>query len=124
MLGVGDALFLAVVVEGGNGEARVGPYLYCHPGPSVPQASHDALQKSYGGVRGVGVVGPKERRDQVPALAVEDEQRMVDVLAIVAMVVAPFLLPVGGVCGRVEVQKHSLRGTIPPSLTQVKLEEY
>jgi len=45
----------------------------------------------------VGVAGPKERRDQVPAVAVEDEQRMVDVLPIVAVVVAPFLLPVGGV---------------------------
>ena len=71
----------------------------------------------------MGVAGPEEPRDQVPALAVKDEKRMVDVLPIVAVVVTPFLLPVGGVCGRVEVQENALRGVLPLSLTQVKLEE-
>jgi hypothetical protein len=48
--------------------------------------------------------GPKERRDQVPVLTVEDEQRMIHMLAVVAMVVGVFLLSVSGIRGRVEVQ--------------------
>jgi hypothetical protein len=40
----------------------------------------------------------------MPALAVEDHKRMVDVLPIVAMVEGAFLLSVGGICGRVEVE--------------------
>ena len=35
-------------------------------------------------------------------------KRMVDVLAVVAVVVGAFLLSVGGVVGRVEVQEHLL----------------
>ncbi len=50
----------------------------------------------------------KQRRDQVPALAVEDEKRMVHVLFVVAVVVATFLLPVGRIVGRIQVQEHPL----------------
>src|SRR5215208_1441641 len=71
----------------------------------------------------MGVAGPQKRRDQVPALAVEDEQRMVDVLAVVAVVVAAFLLAVGGVVGCVEVQKNLIWSAVLLSLPEVKLEE-
>jgi hypothetical protein len=71
----------------------------------------------------VGVACPQKRRDQVPALAIEDEQQMIHVLPIVAVVVAPFLLSVGGVVCGVEVQKHPLRGASPLSLLEVKFEE-
>src|SRR5215210_295176 len=120
---VGDAFFLAVVVDGGHREAGIRPHLYCHPGPSLPKTPHYALQEGHTGVGGVGVAGPQKRRDQVPALAVEDEQRMIHVLPIVAVVVGTFLLSMGGVVGRVEVQKHALRGALLPSLCEVKLEE-
>ena len=46
----------------------------------------------------------KERRDQVAALTVEHEKRMVDVLPIVAVVVGAFLLSMSGIRARVEVQ--------------------
>jgi hypothetical protein len=96
--GVAYALILAVVVEGRNGEACVGPYLYyCHPWPPFSQTPHDALQDGYTGVGGVGVSGPEKRRYEVPTLAVEDEQRMVHMLPIVAVVVRAFLLSVSGV---------------------------
>jgi len=39
----------------------------------------------------------------MPALAVEDEERMVHMLLVVAVVVAAFLLSVSGIVGRVEV---------------------
>jgi hypothetical protein len=45
----------------------------------------------------VGVSGPEERRYEVSTLAIEDEERMVDVLPIVAMVVTTFLFSESGV---------------------------
>ena len=60
----------------------------------------------------------------MPALAVEDEQRMVDALPVVAVVVGAFLLPVGGVVCGVEVQKHPLRRSAAfLSLSEVEFEE-
>ena len=60
----------------------------------------------------MGVARSQERRDQVPALAVEDEQGMVHVLPIVAVVVASLLIAVGGISGRVEIQDYPLRSAV------------
>jgi hypothetical protein len=54
----------------------------------------------------VGVSRPEERRDQVPALAVEDQERMVHVLLVVTVVVATFLIAVGGIVRGIEIQEH------------------
>src|SRR5215208_186661 len=121
--GVAYALPLAVVVEGWHGEAGVGPYLYLDFGPSLSQSTHDALQDGHRGVRGVGVSCPQERRYEMPALAVEDDQRMVDVMLVVAVVVTTFLLPVGGIVRRVEVQQHPRRSAARLPLSHVELEE-
>jgi hypothetical protein len=59
----------------------------------------------------------------MPALAVEDEQGMVDVLAVVAVVEGAFLISVSGIVGRVKVHEHPLRGTVLLPLREVKLEE-
>jgi hypothetical protein len=67
----------------------------------------------------VGVSRSKQRREQVPALPVEDEKRMIDVV----LVVGTFLLPVGRICGRIEVQKHLLWSTFFSSLSQVEFED-
>src|SRR5829696_3237645 len=71
----------------------------------------------------MGVSRPQKRRDEVPAFSVEDDQRMVDVLPIVAVVVTVFLFSVDGICGCIEVQKHFLRSAVLPSLVQVAFEE-
>jgi hypothetical protein len=71
----------------------------------------------------VGVARPEERRDEVSAVAVEDEQRMVHVLAVIAVVIRTFLFSVGGIIGRVEVQKHSLWGAVLFSSREVEFEE-
>jgi hypothetical protein len=71
----------------------------------------------------VGVARPQKCRDQVSALAVEDEQRVVDVLLVVAVVEGALLLSVGGICGSIKVQKYFLRSAIFLSLIQVELEE-
>src|SRR5215210_9284263 len=59
----------------------------------------------------------------MPTLAVEDEQRMVHMLTVIAVVEGAFLLSVGGICGRVEVKQHLLGSAVPLSLSQVDLEE-
>ena len=66
---------------------------------------------------------PKERRDEVPTLAVKDQEWMVHVLLVVAMVVATFLIAMGGVVGGIEVQKDFLRSAILAPLCEVDLEE-
>ena len=71
----------------------------------------------------MGISRPKKRRDEVPTLAVEDEQGMVDMLAVIAVVEGAFLLAVGGVVGRVKVQKHPLGHTVLLSLGEIKPEE-
>lgn len=42
-----------------------------------------------------GCCPPRERADQAPHLAVEYEQRMLDVLLVIAVVVGAFLIAVG-----------------------------
>ena len=56
-------------------------------------------------------------------LAVEDDERMVDVLPIVAVVEGAFLLSVGGICGSIKVQKYFLRSAILLPLPQIEFEE-
>ena len=120
---VGYALGLAVVVEGRHGEARVRPYLYGHPGPRLPQATDEAPQEGHSRVGTVGVARPQERRDQVPALPVEDEQGVVHVLLEVAVVVGALLISVGGVVGGIEIQDDLLRDAPFGSLPRVELED-
>jgi hypothetical protein len=120
---VGYALLFAVVVEGGHGEARVRPKLYGEPGPLLPQAADEALQEGHGRVGSVGVARPKERRDQVPRVPVENEQGVVHVLLEVAVVVGALLIAVGGVVGGIEVQDDLLRDAPFGSLPRVELED-
>ena len=76
--------------------------------------AHDALQEGHRRVAGVGGARPQDRRDEVPGLAVEDEQGMVHVLPEVAVVGAPFLVAVGRIVGGVEVQEApSAEGSRP-----------
>ncbi len=57
-------------------------------------------------------------------LPIEDQQWVKDMLFIVAMVEGTFLLPVGGIVGRVEVQKNALgNATVLGSLADVELHE-
>ena len=65
----------------------------------MAQTGADALQEGHSRVAPVGVARPQKRRYEVPRLPVEDEQGMVQVLLVVAVLVAPFLLAVGGICG-------------------------
>jgi hypothetical protein len=70
----------------------------------------------------VSVSCPQECRDEVRTLTVEDDERMVDVLLVIAVVEGAFLLSVGGICDSIKVQKYFLRSAIllPP---QIEFEE-
>ncbi len=62
-------------------------------------------------------------RDELVRLAVEDEQRVVHVLAVVPVVGAAFLLPVGRIIRAVEVE-HDVGGhAVPLPLAQVDLPQ-
>ena len=74
-------------------------------------------------VGGVGVARPQKRPDEVPALAIEDEQRMVHVLALIAVIVRTFLFSVSRIVGCVEVQKHLIWSAVLLPLREVELKE-
>ncbi len=75
----------------------------------MPQTSHDALKERHCGPARMSVARPQQRGYEVSALAIEDQKRMVHMLLVVAVVEAAFLLSMGGIVGRVEVQKDLLR---------------
>jgi hypothetical protein len=56
-------------------------------------------------------------------VAVEDEQRMVHVRAVVAMVGGSFLLPIGRIVGAVEVQEDAAGRFVLPACRQVEVEQ-
>ncbi len=64
--------------------------------------------------------GAQDGRDELLGVAVEDEQRMVDVLAVVAVVGAALLIAVGGVVGAVEVEQDALGRAGVLALAQVE----
>jgi hypothetical protein len=67
----------------------------------------------------VGIAGTQDRGDQLVGVAVEDEQRVVHVLAIVAVIARPFLRAVGRVVGRVEIEHDPRRGAAGGALAQI-----
>jgi hypothetical protein len=67
----------------------------------------------------VGVAGAQHRGDDLPRLAIEDQQRMVHVLPKVAVVGAPVLLAMGRIVGAIEVEHDPPRDSRPLALVQV-----
>jgi hypothetical protein len=106
--GVVDALLLAILVDGGHRKARVRTQLDLHRRPCPPQTGHNALKNGHRPAACVGVAGAQHSRDQLAALTVEDDQRMVDVLLVVAMIVAAFLFAVGRIFCGVKVEQDPL----------------
>jgi len=72
---------------------------------------------------GVGVTRSQDGRNELTALPVEDEQGMVDVLLVVAVVVAAFLIAMGGIVGRVEVEQNLLRSRVFGAFSQIELKK-
>src|SRR5205814_327163 len=72
-----------------------------------PQLPQQATQHQHGEATAVHVARPEHGGDQVPRIAIEDEQRMVHVLAVGAMVLDPLLLAMGRVGGPGQVHKDA-----------------
>jgi hypothetical protein len=71
----------------------------------------------------MSVARSQECADEVPAFAIEDEQGMVHVLFVVAVVEGAFLIAGGGSIGRVEIQEYLFRSAVLASLSEVEFEE-
>ena len=74
-------------------------------------------------VPGVGGAGQHDRDDRLAGLAVEGQERVVHVLAVVAAVGASFLPAVGGVVGPVQVEDDARRHPAPLALPQGALAQ-
>jgi hypothetical protein len=59
----------------------------------------------------VSIAGPQNRCHQLARFAIKDQERMVHVLLVVAMLATAFLLAVGGLVRRVEVKQYLLRSS-------------
>ena len=59
----------------------------------------------------------------MPTHPVEDEQGVVDVLFVVAVVEGAFLISVGGIIGGIEIQHYPFRDALLASLFEVELED-
>jgi hypothetical protein len=70
----------------------------------------------------VGIASSQNDRNELARLTVEDQKRMIHVLLVVAVVVGAFLLTMGRIVGRVEVQKDLARSIARASPLHVELE--
>jgi hypothetical protein len=128
--GIGDqpdrirnVLLLTVGVEGGDCKATIGPQFELDARPAGTQGAHHARKDGDGAVAGVGIAGAQHGGDELAGVAVEDQQRVIHVLAEVAVVGRAFLLAVGGIIGAVTVQQDVLRHAITCPLAEVDLKE-
>ena len=114
---------LTVVVQGRDGEAAIRPQFDRDLGPARPQVPHQALEDAEGAPTGVAGARPQHGGDELARLPVEDQQRVVHVLAIIAMVGHAFLPAVGRIVRAIKVE-HDVRGhTIALPLLQVEPDQ-
>ena len=87
--------------------------------PARPQRPHQALEDGHGAPGAVGVARAQDGGDELVGVAVEDQQRVVHVLAVVAVVGGPLLLAVGRVVGPVQVEQDPRGRPAPLPLPEV-----
>jgi hypothetical protein len=69
----------------------------------------------------MGVARSQECGDELACICVEDQERVVDMLLVVAVVVTLFLIAVGGIVCGIEVEQDLLWGTILATLGDIHL---
>lgn len=89
------------------------------PGQRAQQPDQ-AAQHEHGEAAGVDGAGAQDRGDQLLGVAVEQQQRVVHMLAVVAVIGRPFLLTVGRVVGAVAVQQDTSGRSIGLPLAHVQ----
>ena len=122
--GVGDLLALAVGVEGGDREAAVGAQLDGDVRPARPQGGDQAPEDGDDAAAGVHRARAQDGGDELVGVAVEDEQGVVHVLAVVAVVAAALLLAVRRVVGAVQVEQHVGRDASRRALAFLQVDRH
>jgi hypothetical protein len=117
--GIGNAFLLAPGGEGRHRKAAIGPQLDGDPRPAVPEQADDALEHGDHPPARVHGPGTQDGRDELVGVPIEDKQRMVHVLPVVAMVGRTFLLAVSGVIGAVHVEQNVYRRSAGLVLTDL-----
>src|SRR5450759_4918348 len=110
--GVDDVLPITEAIEAGNGKPAVGAQLDRNTGPTRPEKADEAAEDQNDKAAGVDGAGAKDRGDQVLGVTIEDEQRVIHMLAVIAMVGGPLLIAVGRVSGAVAVEEDASGRTV------------
>lgn len=91
-----------------TGFSTIGPYLYLRFGPCSAQTPPDAPQESHRRTARMAIAGSKDRGDEFTRLAIENHERMVQMLAVV---VAAFLICMGALIDGVLEPTHRALGS-------------
>ena len=102
-------LVFTVVVEGRDSKAAVGPQLDGDPGPALADQPHQPFEDGHHTITGVDGAGSQDGGDELIGVPIEDEERVVHVLAEVAVVALPLLLPMHRIVGPIQVQQDAPR---------------
>ena len=100
--GILDVEELAELVEKWQSEAGIATQFDLHVGEGGLQTRYQAQQHGHDAGMTGGVSRPQARRQQTSGVALEDQHRMIHVLAVGAVEEAELLLAVGGIVGGVE----------------------
>jgi len=117
--GVIKVLALAIVVERRDGKAAVSTQLDPHGRPATTHGGDEAAEDGDHAVAGVHGPVTQDSGDKVVGVPVEDQQRMVPVLAVIAVVAAPLLLAVSWIVGAVQIEEHVVRHAAALAFLQV-----
>ena len=106
--GVGEAVVFEPVVKPRGGETSVGAQRQRDPRRVRAQARHETIELGQQAVDRAGLAATQLGREQRTAAALEDQQRLIDILAVLAVEEAQLLVPVAGVVSRVDVEDQLL----------------
>jgi hypothetical protein len=91
--------------------------------PALTQPPDYLLEHGFDPGTAVGIAGAQDHGDELAGLTIEDEQGMEHVLAVVAMIGAPFLLSMGGIIRAIEVEDDAHGNPIAFPLAQIDLSQ-
>src|SRR5512139_913124 len=100
--------FLTEPVESGHGEPGIGSQHDLSLGVGLPQSLEESFEHRLGPMGGMSVTWPEYAGERKAAQAIEDEERMIHVLFVIAMKETQLLVPMGRIVGRVDIEHDHL----------------
>ena len=95
-------------VEPGHCEPGIGPEHDLSLGIGLPHSPEESLEHRLGPMGGMGITRPEYTGERKAAQSIEDEERMIHVLFIIAMKETQLLVPMGRIVGRVDIEDNHL----------------